>query len=107
MTDTARDYSGSGTRVAFIIGKQGGLLDVGLLDNISLVLLNDGNVVDGNGSGNLLALRLLSTDGDRMAVTTRTNETFDAVRLRFGGVLQALTRYDLYSACVAPAIDTN
>ena len=71
------------------------------------MLLNDGNVVDGEGSGNLLSLSLLGTDGDRMAVTTRTDETFDAVRLRFGGVLQVGTRYDLYSACVAPAIDSN
>lgn len=105
VTDTARSYSGTGSRVAFIVGSDTGLIDLGLLDNVSLVLLNDGNIVDGGTVNNVLSLSLLGTSGNRQAIVTRTNATFDAVQLRFDSVLTALTSYNLYSACVAPAID--
>ncbi|GAB3676601.1 thrombospondin type 3 repeat-containing protein [Salinisphaera aquimarina] len=102
VTDTSQSYSGN-RRAGFIIAKPDNLLSVDLVRNLTVVLLNDGGVVDQSSDNALLDLDLAGLLGDndrRLLVSFNTGEEFDAARLEFRNVLGLLSSVDVYGACV-------
>ena len=74
-----------------------GLLDLGLLNGITVNILNGNNVVKISPlNSSLLNLRLLG--GNRFQVTIPADQAFDRVEVRFGGTASVLTSLDVYGA---------
>jgi gliding motility-associated-like protein len=76
-----------------------GLADVGLLNNVTVTVLNGTTVVRTVSlGGGLLNLRLLS--GNRFAATVLAGGAYDRVQVSFGALVSALTSLDIYGATV-------
>ncbi|MEH3114073.1 Ig-like domain-containing protein [Pedobacter terrae] len=76
-----------------------GLADVGLLNNVTVTVLNGNTVVKtAQLNGGLLSLRLLS--GNRFAATILAGGTYDRVQVSFGALATVLTSLDVYGATV-------
>ncbi|SDG24904.1 gliding motility-associated C-terminal domain-containing protein [Pedobacter terrae] len=76
-----------------------GLADVGLLNNVTVTILNGASVVKTvQLNGGLLSLRLLS--GNRFAATVLAGGAYDRVQVSFGALATALTSLDVYGATV-------
>lgn len=76
-----------------------GLADAGLLNNVTLTVLNGTTVVKTvQLNGALLSLQLLS--GNRFAATVLAGGTYDRVQVSFGALASALTSLDIYGATV-------
>ncbi|WP_145859377.1 Ig-like domain-containing protein [Pedobacter suwonensis] len=76
-----------------------GLADVGLLNNVTVTVLNGSTVVKtAQLNGGLLSLRLLS--GNRFAATILAGGTYDRVQVSFGALATVLTSLDVYGANV-------
>ncbi|MFC6632240.1 thrombospondin type 3 repeat-containing protein [Microbulbifer taiwanensis] len=99
VDDTNTVYTGN-HRVGFIVQNPSSLLDLTLLNSITLTALLDNSAVASASGGSLLSLSLLA-GSDRRLVTLDTAGDFDAVRLRLGGLAGLLNQLDVYAACVA------
>ncbi|MBE5322355.1 putative Ig domain-containing protein, partial [Pedobacter sp. MR2016-19] len=76
-----------------------GLTDVGLLNNVTITVLNGTTVVKTvQLGGALLSLQLLS--GNRFAATVLAGGAYDRVQVSFGALVSALTSLDIYGATV-------
>jgi large repetitive protein len=76
-----------------------GLADVGLLNNVTVTVLNGTTVVRTvQLNGALLSLQLLS--GNRFAATVLAGGAYDRVQVSFGALASALTSIDIYGATV-------
>ncbi|WP_431293912.1 beta strand repeat-containing protein [Pedobacter sp. P26] len=76
-----------------------GLADVGLLNNVTVTVLNGNTVVRTvQLNGALLSLQLLS--GNRFAATVLAGGVYDRVQVSFGALVSALTSLDIYGARV-------
>ncbi|WP_167343658.1 gliding motility-associated C-terminal domain-containing protein [Pedobacter borealis] len=76
-----------------------GLTDVGLLNNVTVTVLNGTTVVRTvQLNGGLLNLQLLS--GNRFAATILAGGAYDRVQVSFGALVTALTSLDVYGATV-------
>jgi gliding motility-associated-like protein len=76
-----------------------GLADVGLLNNVTVTILNGTTVVRTvQLNGGLLNLQLLS--GNRFAATVLAGGAYDRVQVSFGALVSALTSLDIYGATV-------
>ncbi|WP_082458604.1 putative Ig domain-containing protein [Pedobacter sp. Leaf216] len=76
-----------------------GLADVGLLNNVTVTVLNGTTVVKTvQLNGGLLSLQLLS--GNRFAATVLAGGAYDRVQVSFGALVSALTSLDIYGATV-------
>ncbi|MFF5383553.1 putative Ig domain-containing protein [Pedobacter suwonensis] len=76
-----------------------GLADVGLLNNITVTILNGNTVVKTvQLNGALLSLQLLS--GNRFTATVLAGGAYDRVQVSFGALASALTSLDIYGATV-------
>jgi gliding motility-associated-like protein len=76
-----------------------GLTDVGLLNNVTVTVLNGTTVVKTvQLNGGLLNLQLLS--GNRFAATILAGGAYDRVQVSFGALVTALTSLDVYGATV-------
>ncbi|KQN38216.1 hypothetical protein ASE92_01915 [Pedobacter sp. Leaf41] len=81
------------------LGLPGGLADVGVLNNITLTVLNGTTVVKSvQINGGLLSLTLLG--GGRFASTLVAGGAYDRVQVSFGGVVSAVSSLDIYGATV-------
>ena len=79
------------------------LLDLGVLDQITVSLLNNGTVVDTSGSGGLLNLQLLTLGGfDQQFLFVDTAETFDTLRVDLSATVGLLTDLNVHQSCVGP-----
>ncbi|MDY0903604.1 putative Ig domain-containing protein [Pedobacter sp. CFBP9032] len=77
----------------------GGLLDLQLLNNITVNILNGATVVRTVQLGSsLLNLQLLS--GSRFAATIAAGGAFDRVEVRIGALVSAVTSLDIYGATI-------
>jgi len=77
----------------------GGLLDLQLLNNITVNILNGATVVRTVQLGSsLLNLQLLS--GNRFAATLAAGGSFDRVEIRIGALVSAVTSLDIYGATI-------
>ena len=77
----------------------GGLLDLQVLNNITVNILNGTTVVRTvQLSSSLVNLQLLS--GNRFAATLAAGAPFDRVEVRFGGLVSAVTSLDVYGATI-------
>jgi len=77
----------------------GGLLDLQLLNNVTVNILNGTTVVRTTQLGSsLINLRLLS--GNRFTATLAAGGVFDRVEVRFGALVSAVTSLDIYGATV-------
>jgi gliding motility-associated-like protein len=76
-----------------------GLADVGLLNNVTVTVLNGTTVVRTvQLNGGLLNLRLLS--GNRFTATVLAGGAYNRVQVSFGALVSALTSLDIYGATV-------
>ncbi|GAA4208948.1 hypothetical protein GCM10022289_33650 [Pedobacter jeongneungensis] len=76
-----------------------GLADVGLLNNVTVTVLNGTTVVRTvQLNGGLLSLQLLS--GNRFAATVLAGGAYDRVQVSFGALVSAVTSLDIYGATV-------
>lgn len=81
------------------LGLPGGLADVGVLNNITLTVLNGTTVVKSvQINGRLLSLTLLG--GGRFASTLVAGGAYNRVQVSFGGVVSAVSSLDVYGATV-------
>ncbi|WP_443945859.1 putative Ig domain-containing protein [Pedobacter sp. AW1-32] len=81
------------------LGLPSGLADVGLLNNITVTVLNGTTVVRTvQISGSVLNLSLLG--GNRFAATVVAGGAYTSVRVSFGAVVSALSSLDVYGATV-------
>ncbi|WP_214228989.1 putative Ig domain-containing protein, partial [Pedobacter sp. B4-66] len=81
------------------LGIPGGLADVGLLSSATVTVFDGTDVVSTYPlNSSLLNLVLLS--GNRVNVTVPAGGVYDRVEIRFGGVLTALTTYNVYGATI-------
>lgn len=89
-------------RVGFVISRPDSVLTLDLIRSLDVTLFNDGETVADSNDSDLLNLDLLGLIGDnnRRLALVRTDQTFDAIRLRLNGGVNALSSVDVYSACV-------
>ncbi len=81
------------------LGIPTGLADVGVLTSTTVTVFNGTDVVNSYPlNSSLLNLVLLS--GSRVNVTVPAGGVYDRVEIRFGGVVTALTTYNVYGATV-------
>jgi hypothetical protein len=102
VTDTAQTYTGA-HRVGFVVENPTTLLDLTLLNTITITTLLNGTVAESDSGGTLLALNLLS-GGDRRLVAFESSEDFNQVQINVGALASLLNQLDVYSACVAPPL---
>ncbi|MFW0715722.1 putative Ig domain-containing protein [Pedobacter sp. N23S346] len=77
----------------------GGLLDLQLLNNVTVTILNGATVVRTVQLGSsLLNLQLLS--GSRFAATLAAGGAFNRVEIRIGALVSAVTSLDIYGATI-------
>lgn len=91
------------------LGLPTGLADVGVLNNITVTVLNGAQVVRTvTINNNLLTLSLLG--GSRFAATVAAGGVYDRVRVSFGATVAALSSLDVYGAIQVypnPTITSN
>ncbi|MCZ4245230.1 putative Ig domain-containing protein [Pedobacter punctiformis] len=76
-----------------------GLLDLGVLGNITVNVLNGSTIVKTYQlNSSLLDLKLLS--GNRFVATLLAGGTYDRVEVRFGALISAISSLDIYGAQV-------
>jgi len=86
----------AGSEVGFVVENPSllGLLDLDLLDNITLETLDSGGDVEESfNAGGLLNVGLLPGTTDRIVVSFPTTEEYSQVRIQMGGVLETLFVY--------------
>lgn len=96
-----QEYTGN-RRVGFVLGRPDNVLTLDLIRSLDVTLFNDGEEVADSNDSDLLNLDLLGLIGDnsRQLALVQTNQTFDAIRLRLNGGVNALSNVDVFSACV-------
>ena len=100
--DSGESFSGS-NRAGFTISSDSELLDLTVLDQVTVSLLNNGTVVDTTGSGGLLGLQLLTLGGfDQQFLFVETAETFDALRIDLSATVGLLSDLNVHQSCVGP-----
>lgn len=98
LTFPAESAPGDSLRV--VVGATTGLINLGLLNNVTIRPRNNGveNTADVRALNNgLLDLQLLN-GGQRVAITFVPGTTFDEVEIRLAGVATALTETNVYYA---------
>ena len=97
----SQDYTGN-RRVGFILARPDNVLTLDLIRSLDVTLFNDGEEVADSNDSDLLNLDLLGLIGDnsRQLALVQTNQTFDAIRLRLNGGVNALSNVDVFAACV-------
>lgn len=100
--DSGESFSGS-SRAGFTVSNSADLLDLGVLDQITVSLLNNGTVVGTSGSGGLLNLQLLTLGGfDQQFLFVDTTETFDTLRVDLAATVGLLGDLNVHQSCVGP-----
>ncbi|WP_034385931.1 Ig-like domain-containing protein [Deinococcus sp. YIM 77859] len=90
----------AGQVVGFAVRRPGGLLDLGVLTNLTLVTYLNGQPQETRSGASVLDLALLTPGSDIQTVAFRTSQPFDSVELRLGGVVEALTELRVLYAFV-------
>ncbi|ERJ19232.1 Peptidoglycan-binding outer membrane protein OMP b-brl [Salinisphaera shabanensis E1L3A] len=88
-------------QAGLVLSSPDSLLDLELIEGITIGVLRNGVLVDEATSSNLLVLDLvglLSSD-DRRLVTFETDETYDAIRISLNGAASVLSSLDVYAGC--------
>ena len=101
------DFTASRTFVGFHISTETGLVDLGLLNGITIRVYKDGNAtpVETSTSGNLLGASLLSGGSKQSVVGFTPSVAFDMVQIDIGSVVGLLGEYRIYDAFVIEDAD--
>jgi hypothetical protein len=101
VEDTDTTYL-AGSRAGFVIEDPGSVLQLTLLQGITLRTYLNGAPRDTASYGELLDLDLIGLTGlsDRTLVTFTTTQTFDEVRIGYSALTGALSSIDVYQSCV-------
>lgn len=75
----------------------GNIIDLSLLGGVSVNVMNAGSVVASYDLNSAL-IHLSLSGGDRFKVTVPAGSAYDAVEVRFGAVLSAVTALDIFGA---------
>ncbi|MGM8362413.1 beta strand repeat-containing protein, partial [Flavobacterium sp. ARAG 55.4] len=110
VTDGNTTYA-AGTFAGFKISPSGGLLSLDLLNGVTIITYNDGNLRETFTGASLLSLNLLS-GSDEYIVGFNTTQSFDAVEIVLNGGVALLSSTNIYHAvvreyCAGPALDCN
>ena len=103
VEDTNSTYA-AGSRAGFVVEDPGSLLQLTLLQGITLRTYLNGGLRDTATYGGLLDLDLLGLTGisGRTLVTFTTTQTFDEVRIGYSALVGALSSIDVSQSCVDP-----
>jgi hypothetical protein len=103
VEDTDTTYA-AGSRAGFVVEDPGSLLQLTLLQGITLRTYLNGALRDTATYGGLLDLDLIGLTGisGRTLVTFTTTQTFDEVRIVYSALVGALSSVDVSQSCVDP-----
>ena len=87
-----------GGDAGFVVKRQGELLGLDLLDQITLTTYRDGNKQESATGTSLLNLAVISGTGDHFFISFNTSTTFDAIEITFGGLANISSSYEVYAA---------
>lgn len=101
------DFTAGKTFVGFHISTETGLVDLGLLNSITIRVYKDGNAtpVETSTSANLLGAALLSGGSKQSVVGFTPSVAFDMVQIDIGSVVGLLGEYRIYDAFVIEDAD--
>jgi hypothetical protein len=94
----------AGSRVGYVVSNPGSLLQLDLLQGITLRTYLNGVARDTASYGALLNLDLIGLSGDsaNTLVSFTATQSFDEIRIGYSAVLGALSDLDVSRACVDP-----
>lgn len=105
VTNSSGPLYPAGSRVAFVVSKPVGLLDLDVLHYMGIAATQGAAIVDDTtGAAGVLRLGLLGLLGDsgKQLVTFTSQLPFDGARITFGGGV--LSNLRVHAACVAPPL---
>jgi hypothetical protein len=104
VADTNTEYPADNRIGVALAEESSTLLNLSVLQSITVSTFNDGAQRETFDDLALTDLDLLGTlgSGDARFVTVNTNQPFDAVEVRFGGVVDVLPSLDVQAVCAQP-----
>nr|WP_281168643.1 thrombospondin type 3 repeat-containing protein [Gilvimarinus chinensis] len=101
--DTASSYTGT-HRVGVVVSVPDNLLDVDLLDNVTVTTYLNGVERESGGASGLLDLQLLGlfNNTDQRLLMMSTSQEFDRIEISKAAVVGLLSNLRVHSMCVAP-----
>ncbi|MFD1582346.1 cartilage oligomeric matrix protein, partial [Microbulbifer halophilus] len=100
VTDTSQTYTGA-HRVGFVVQNPDTVIDLTLLETITITTLLNGTEQESFTGSSLVALSVLG-GGDQALVSFDSTLDFNQVQIDLGALASLVNDLDVFSACVAP-----